>query len=709
MMSSSKLKNLGVTLLVTSSLVGGMISASHADDGSSNPPANTASTGSSGLRSFGGFFKHLFSSNLAISTVDSSAPAQNVNQPAVNPAPLNVAPLQPVVQTPVQAPIQLPAQLSGQLPAQAPSQPVAVQTIFVLAPTPAMAPRPAASIDRHKHEAIIFGGVDNEETQTSIFRDPFVSIATALKQNNWEVQVLFGGRRSCANCGTTFSVDPIAAALGVDSSQIQKASIEQLEAKLDDANAKLTQGDELLLHINTHGIIGINPAGETSVSLAVYDESDPTGAIEGQIENGRQHGAMLIDDPALTQRFQSLKDKGVKIAISDDSCFGGPAALRLEKYGCVLTQTSDKYGLGSPISDSYVSELNASSSDLGPVLVGSSGEATMEDIFLDALSRSTVGINSPYYTTPYAGVLEPQFSGTIDQYTSIQNLSSGWLLNLKSSYLGIKNGKMSLNGSTSELSGLENYSNQYLAPFVDASKDSAYLAIAQHYMKKNNMYIEPGEILTPSQLAKTLANLGQSFQNVADQYNQLVQQEQVLQANIQQSGFDMKIQLPSDYSDGQSAFDNAVQALNGKQLYNFSGWLTYPVYSDRLMAFFDPSDLRFKTNIIFGVMSISQQMAAAYPAATSSDFKNQMNAAIENAETQAWNTASADQKNALRGIQQIIELKKQEQGLLSQGGGAKIVSYGILARMYSYLALRDRAGQSNGDVNACANFNLRAL
>jgi hypothetical protein len=676
MHTPSRLRKLGVAIVLVGILVGGP--AARADGG------------------FGSFLKHLFSSNLAISTADSAAPAQPV-------------------QTPVQAPAQLPVQVSGQLSSQvstqAPSQPAAAQTLFVLAPTAAMVqpPPPLVSIDRHKHEAIIFGGVDSEDTTTSIFRDPFLSMATALKQNNWDVQVLFGGRRSCSNCSSTFSIDPIATALGLDSSQIPKASLEQLEAKLDDAITKLNQGDELLLEINTHGIIGTNLAGEASVSLAVYDESDPTGAIENQFENGHQHGAMLIDDPALTQRLQSLKDKGVKIAISDDSCFGGPAALRLEKFGCVLTQTSDKYGLGSPISDSYVSALSAPSSDLGPALVGSNGQATMEDIFLDTLSRTTVGINSPYYTTPYAGVLEPQFSGTIDQYTSIQNLSSGWLLNLKSSYLSIKNGKMGLSGSASDLSGLENYSNQYLAPFVDSSKDSAYQAIAQHYMKKNNMYIAQGEILYPSQLAKTLANLGQSFQNIADQYNQLVQQEQALEANIQQSGLDMKIQLPSDYSDGQAAFDSALQTLNGNQLYTFSGWLTYPIFADRFMAFFDPSDSRFKTNIIFAVMRISQQMAAAYPDATSSDFKNKLNTAIANAETQVWNAASADQKDALRSIQKIIELKKQQQGLLNQGGGTKIVSYGILARMYSYLSLRDRAGQSNADVNACANFNLRAL
>jgi len=220
--------------------------------------------------------------------------------------------------------------------------------------------RLAAPVDQHKREVILFGGVDNSDDTSSIFVDSFVSAASAFKASNWNVQILYGNQKNCANCDSPFSIDPIAAAAGLSSSQIPKASIEQLEAKLDDSIAKLGQGDELLLEINTHGVTGVNSAGEPTVSLAVYDESDPSGALNNRFENGHQHGSMLIDDPALTQRLQTLKDNGVKIAISNDACFGGAAVLRLKQYGCILSQTSGKYGLGSPVSDSYVSALTAS-------------------------------------------------------------------------------------------------------------------------------------------------------------------------------------------------------------------------------------------------------------------------------------------------------------------------------------------------------------
>jgi len=577
-----------------------------------------------------------------------------------------------------------------------------------------------------KKVAIIFGGADvldnaqaledQQFPETNMFQTDFVSLTQALRRNGWQVSPLFGNDMACSGCASTWDIDPIASAAGILPSEVPKASKANLVRKLDELALSLSSGDELLIEIDTHGgrLIQIGDAALNSVVLSVYDES---------IKNG--NGRMAIDDPDLTKRYKTLQGKGVKLGFGNDSCYGGPAAKRLSAYGCVLTATDAiKVGAGSPVSGSLVDLLTQDGAKLGKILVDAENGVSMEDAYLDVLSKAPVGdnvldnlTNKPFWPDPFDGLLMPEFSGDLDQYSAAESLGKrqGFLEQFKSNYLEIQNGALvSLAGPT-QFGVLEDYLQKSPLTALDSNR---YQSIAAYYFHSqpflNN---DPSDVVSANDLASKIQSAGsdlqESMQADAHQYNVLETQEQNTQTEFKAGGFQVTLNLPSDLAPAQESLDQAIAALDGTRFERVAGWFSQRVSvgdktGSHSYVFFPPTHPIFKTSVNYVAMDLAREMSKTYPAASTPAFQAELAQVIGLAETQAWNSTTPEIQAML---QKVVEGRYQKKAILLEGKkpGPRFVTYILLARIYSYLARHERLGRSNSDVNQCADFNLRQL
>jgi hypothetical protein len=570
-----------------------------------------------------------------------------------------------------------------------------------------------AQTHSNQWEAIVFGGVDAAKAPENSFQKSFIRVSSALSQNGWIVQPLFGNEGNCRGCGSTWDIDPIAAAANLLPSQVPKASKRELLNKLDAAIAHLRSGDQLLVAIDTHGMAAYEGPIDTT-RLSVFDEKDPHSIKENQLDStGNQIGTMLVDDPDLIARYQTLKDKGVKLAFGSDSCFSGPTAKVLGKFGCVVTQTSGKkYGLGSPVSDSLVDLMTASPGAIASVALEQNGSLNMEDLFLDLTTYATNGLNSPYYQTPYAGVLEPQFSAFLGEYDSVESLAGPGLLKIPTNEFTVIDNQLQLSGSINNFNELKSFVSQFLAPFASTSTDSKYQTIAQYYLKRNVTDLELVNVDTPSALVNRILNIQANLAAAQNKYQMLNRQEDQIKSTIEEAGVAVQYHLDSAYSDAQESFAAAIETLSAKSIMVVGGWMSIPLSvgpNGTEQRFFAPTDNWFKAETVTLANQIADEMSKTYPSASSANFKLRLANTIFTAETAAWNAASADARNALSQSQKIADLEKQKGAVVHAGSGLRFVQYAIEARIYAYLFHRAQTGSSDVDVNQCRDFMLRSM
>ena len=617
---------------------------------------------------------------------------------------------------------------------------------FILPQTQQMILPPPVLLGRN--EAIIFGGADYDQKMVmgngnlsvpaeNIFQGSFISFIQAFKKNGWDVEPIFGNAPTCSGCGSTWDVNPIAKAAGKSPSDVPRASKVALITKLDEALQNLSDGDQLFIEINTHGgntkrlPDGYDPKASwnekmkaltDTVSLLVYDPEHPL-----------RQGDMNIDDHDLTVRFQKLKNKGVKLAFGNDSCFGGSAVERLKQYGCVITSTSKgKEGAGSPVSDSLVDLLSRDPKTLAPVLMSPDRRVDLENVYLDVISKATQGVSS---TDPVSGVprpplghlLAPESSADMDQYDSIVDLGGKWLDQFKTDYLELKDGELLSTFVPIDLNVLANFYQKYGTAFLnpnDPTQDAHYEEVAKYYINRGNVSeLGSDKIIAPSLLLQKIESASSDqqirMQLAADQYNALSREESSFLSYIKQSGFHVEVNLPETIADARSAFNQALQKIDGQNINGnrcnlVSGWIMRPVaYGDQngshKQSFFEPSHVMFKTSVVYEVMDIVQFMSAKYPRAKSPEFQTQLVSAIIDAETRAWASASPEVRAAIQNAQ-TIEDKKSE--LLNYGEyfNEQVVSYITLARIYSYLAHHDhQVKRQDADLDLCQDFTLRTL
>lgn len=566
--------------------------------------------------------------------------------------------------------------------------------------------------------AIVFGGVDLASQAENNFQKSMTDLSASLVKSGWEVVPLFGNEAACTHCSSSWSVDPIAKAAGIDPSQVPHASKHELLKTLDLAIHDLGEGDQLLVDINTHGIVA-SYHGVPTTRLAVFDENDPRSLRENFMDSsGNQIGTMLVNDVEIVARYQKLKEKGVHLAFGNDSCFSGPTVKVLEAYGCVITQTSAaKYGLGSPVSDSIVALINKNTSELTPVTVGQTRQVTMEDVFLRSTTYATYGINSPYYTTPFAGVLEPQFSAYLGQYDSVEAISGNWLFKLPKREMVLENNQLNYTGGAQDFTELKNFVQTYVAQGLDPNDDLSFQAIANFHLKPMMNVLVSSKVDSPSELVNKVMNLDSDLKNASLQYSALQAEQADIQAKVESSGVLVGYTFDPEYAAVQTLFEQAIQSLNGKGLIlsrTSSNSMSSPWISIELSTsgpipqrFFSPDDSRFLAQASIAAMTISNEMAKSWPSAQSTAFKSSLSAMIMNAEKTAWENASDEAKASLGRLNELPKIQSEVSQMANLGDGRSLIKLAIEARIYSYLIHHKAAASSDPDVQACQGFTLK--
>lgn len=241
------------------------------------------------------------------------------------------------------------------------------------------------------------GGGCDQPGKANGFLEPLQLVAKALQRKNWNVSVLF----------------PEPAQFTADSVKVNDLNKENFISYLNIAARDLNAGDELLVYIDTHGG-GTWPGHAHSLCL----------------DSGGKD-SLQINDPAFTSVLQNLKLKGIKIAIIDDSCYGGASVALLGEYACVLSgQSANSEGwgdtqAGSPIAQA-ISRLSYSTEAEKTAKVFKGGtEYSFDELYLQSLATTYLRFpqNQPQYSAqiPHsetAELLEDSFNSgkSIDGY-----------------------------------------------------------------------------------------------------------------------------------------------------------------------------------------------------------------------------------------------------------------------------------------------------
>jgi hypothetical protein len=264
-----------------------------------------------------------------------------------------------------------------------------------------------------ERRAIIIGGnCEDPDKSENSFLAPMIYETSSLKTAGWRVYPLYGGSRErcttagqssrcqapdninswtrpadcCGSKGTPrdehWVGDNLAKAAEMEPDKLPKSGKEEFFSALDQATT-MPEGSELLISIQTHGAPRL---GKKAHWVCLADE-----------------GALSVDDPYFLARLSKLKNSGIRVAITDGSCFSGDSAEVLGKYGCVITaQTSNRVAAGSLISD-VLGEITGG--------MGYIPNASLDDVYSGVLNENLS-----------LGVLEePQISGFHPLYSLNEN------------------------------------------------------------------------------------------------------------------------------------------------------------------------------------------------------------------------------------------------------------------------------------------------
>lgn len=228
-----------------------------------------------------------------------------------------------------------------------------VLPFVILAVAGCIATLPAFGAETHKKVAVLFGsngpdfflnfrkGEDPEIGFNFIFSD----VAQALKEKNWDLRFAVGSpvrnRVETSNDSRSLFYRGDRGSIPLD--HASEGTRQGLLFELDSAISVLGSGDSLLIAFLTHG----EPAGYGNL---------PAHGIA--IEKDHQLAWMPISDPELNRLLETAKKKGIKIGITDFSCFSGDSVSLLSQYGCVLSSApSDRVTMIPAVSTTSFSEI----------------------------------------------------------------------------------------------------------------------------------------------------------------------------------------------------------------------------------------------------------------------------------------------------------------------------------------------------------------
>ena len=166
-----------------------------------------------------------------------------------------------------------------------------------------------------KNVALTIGGGCDATLSTEMAKET-AKMHDSMTKRGWESSIVFGDDKE----------DLERVRSHTSSSHLQSKSFTKaaLISELDRIAGSVSKNDQFLMNIVTHGAPG--------KELADKDHFICMG-------NGQK---ISVNDPDFQAGIKRIHDKGVKIAVLDDSCYGGGSIDAFKDYGCVLsTQSSE--------------------------------------------------------------------------------------------------------------------------------------------------------------------------------------------------------------------------------------------------------------------------------------------------------------------------------------------------------------------------------
>ncbi|MBY0518237.1 MAG: hypothetical protein K2P81_15110 [Bacteriovoracaceae bacterium] len=227
---------------------------------------------------------------------------------------------------------------------------------------------------QNNYMMMIGGGGEPKDIETTIFDNDLKETTRFIKQTpSWNTEISFNGGHS--------KTEEILKTLPQPSTPFTMASFNALVKSYEDKIkfGQIKAGDQLMIHINTHGAQGGQPYKTHLVSTA-----------EGALENYDTLGGHTVSLDNLQNLAKLAEQKGIKLAVIDLSCHSGSIIPLANSKTCVITGTGPNHygygGGGTTFSGVFNSKLKKGKS--------------LEDVFLDA--------RSDYKDTSFPMISSPQ-------------------------------------------------------------------------------------------------------------------------------------------------------------------------------------------------------------------------------------------------------------------------------------------------------------
>lgn len=247
--------------------------------------------------------------------------------------------------------------------------------------------------------AVFMGGGGEPKGNKTMFDIQIPRLKKAVDSKTWKTQIAFNGGHK----NTEAVIQKNFGAAPPFTTEAFKRIIQDYKKKIEDGTIK--PGDQLLLHVDTHGAENNSWNKEKSHSIAT------SGGTIQDYNTGA--GSTLVSMDELDGLIKLASDKGVKLALLDFSCHSGNSLALNQPNTCIISATGPNHyaygGTGSVFSSQFVKNMKKGRS--------------LEDVFLEArkntrdkafpMISSPVGLdlNEEIYKaiTPYMYDYDPSF------------------------------------------------------------------------------------------------------------------------------------------------------------------------------------------------------------------------------------------------------------------------------------------------------------
>lgn len=182
----------------------------------------------------------------------------------------------------------------------------------------------------------ILGGGGEPKTSTTIFDNDVNSVTKfAVSNSQWKTTLSFNGGHSKTEQIIRDNMGGFNSTTQTFTAQSFENIIKNYETKI--LAGEIKQGDQLMLHINTHGATRSDAVEKTHV----------VSTAEGTLENYDTLGGKTVSLDRLKRLTELAEQRGIKLAIIDLSCHSGNTLNLANKNTCVISGTGpNHYGYG---------------------------------------------------------------------------------------------------------------------------------------------------------------------------------------------------------------------------------------------------------------------------------------------------------------------------------------------------------------------------